>query len=119
MSDKPITQLSLLKSFITCLKSIDNNLQIMPIRNDIKIHPLTTTDHIQNLPESGPQPYFKAYKKTLKHFQGTSILQPVFPLPNWKPTKISKLGSTSMVITSPPQETKLPNVVSHLPNIEN
>jgi hypothetical protein len=69
-SKKPMTQLALFKTFVTCLKSIDSNLQILPIRNDLKVHPISTTDQIWNLLDSGLITYFKAYKRSQKSLSG-------------------------------------------------
>lgn len=41
---KTSTQIALFQSFCKCLKSIDTQLQILPIRNDLNIHPITTSD---------------------------------------------------------------------------
>jgi hypothetical protein len=65
-----MTQLALFKTFVTCLKSIDSNLQILPIRNDLKVHPISTTDQIRNLLDSGLITYFKAYKRSQKSLSG-------------------------------------------------
>ena len=65
-----LSQLTLFKTFCKCLKSIDNQTQILPLRNDIKINPLTTTDQINNLEEVGVPNYFRAYKRTKRTLSG-------------------------------------------------
>ena len=57
-------------SFCKCLKSIDPQLQILPMRNDRHIHPLSTTDQINNIDEIGVTNFFKAYKRTRKTLSG-------------------------------------------------
>ena len=64
------SQLNLFKSFCKCLKSIDSQLQILPMRNDRQIHPLSTTDQIQNVDEIGILNFFKPYKRTKKTLSG-------------------------------------------------
>jgi hypothetical protein len=41
-----------------------------PAKNDLKLHSLTTADHITKLPESGLPTHFKAYKRNLKTLSG-------------------------------------------------
>jgi hypothetical protein len=67
---KPTTQLTLFKSFCKCLKSIDPQIQLLPIRNDRNIHALSTTDQINNIEDNGILSYFKAYKKTKRTLSG-------------------------------------------------
>jgi hypothetical protein len=65
-----LSQLTLFKTFCKCLKSIDNQIQILPLRNDKKINPLTTTDQINHPEEIGIPNYFRAYKRTKKMLSG-------------------------------------------------
>jgi hypothetical protein len=67
---KSSAQLALFQSFCKCLKSIDPQLQILPIRNDHNIHPITTSDQITNIDEIGITNYFKAYKRTKRTLSG-------------------------------------------------
>jgi hypothetical protein len=64
------SQLSLFKSFCKSLKSIDPQVQILPMRNDRQIHPLSTTDQINNVDEIGILNFFKPYKRTKKTLSG-------------------------------------------------
>jgi hypothetical protein len=59
-------QLNLFKSFSKCIKSIDSQAQILPIRTDRQIHSLSTTDQINQITEVDIPNYFTAYKKTKK-----------------------------------------------------
>jgi hypothetical protein len=65
-----LSQLTLFKTFCKCLKSIDSQIQVLPLRNDIKINPLTTTDQINRLSKVGVPNYFRAYKRTKKTLSG-------------------------------------------------
>jgi hypothetical protein len=65
-----MTQLNLFKSFAKCLKATDHLIQILPIRSDLKVHSVATTDQINSLEEAGLQTYFKPYKKTQQHISG-------------------------------------------------
>lgn len=67
---KPPTQLVLFRSFTKTLQSIDSQVQILPMRNDINIHPLSTTDQLIHIDKIGIPNYFKAYKKTKKTLSG-------------------------------------------------
>lgn len=67
---KTSSQIALFQSFCKCLKSIDTQLQMLPIRNDHNIHPLSTTDQITNIDEIGITNYFKAYKRTKRTLSG-------------------------------------------------
>jgi hypothetical protein len=67
---KPPTQLALFRSFAKALQSIDSQVQILPMRNDINIHPLSTTDQLNHIDEIGIPNYFKAYKKTKRTLSG-------------------------------------------------
>jgi hypothetical protein len=64
------SQLNLFKSFCKNLKSIDPQVQILPMRNDRQIHPLSTTDQINNVDEIGIPNFFKPYKRTKKTLSG-------------------------------------------------
>jgi len=63
-------QLALFRSFVKCIKSADQTAKILPIRNDLKIYSLSTTDQINNLEHIGLSHYFKPYKKTQKTISG-------------------------------------------------
>jgi hypothetical protein len=65
-----LSQLTLFKSFCRCLKSVDSQTQILPLRNDIKINLLTTTNQINHLEDIGIPNYFRAYKRTKKTLSG-------------------------------------------------
>lgn len=65
-----LSQLSLFRSFAKCLKNTDNSIQILPIRNDIKVNSLSTTDQINHLEAVGLPTYFRPYKKNQKHISG-------------------------------------------------
>lgn len=67
---KTPNQIALFQSFCRCLKSIDNQLRILPIRNDHNIHPLSTSDQITHIDEIGITNYFKAYKRTQRTLSG-------------------------------------------------
>lgn len=64
------SQLNLFRSFCKCLKSVDVQAQILPLRNDININPITTTDQINSIEEVGLPNFFRAYKKTRKTLSG-------------------------------------------------
>jgi hypothetical protein len=64
------SQVKLFVSFCKCLKSIDSQLQILPLRNNRQIHPLSTTDQINSIDEIGITNFFKAYKHTKKTLSG-------------------------------------------------
>ncbi len=65
-----VSQLNLFKSFAKCLKTTDHTIQILPIRSDLKVHSVHTTDQINRLEEVGLPTYFKPYKKTQQHISG-------------------------------------------------
>jgi len=65
-----LNQIDLFKSLAKCLKSTDHSIQILPIRNDTKVHSVTTTDQINSIEQAGLQAYFKPYKKTQNHLSG-------------------------------------------------
>jgi hypothetical protein len=67
---KPQSQLNLFKSFCKCLKAVDSQLHILPIRNDHNMHPINTTDQITHIDEIGIPNYFKAYKRTIRTLSG-------------------------------------------------
>ncbi len=64
------SQVKLFISFAKCLKSIDPQLQILPMRNDRHIHPLSTIDQINAIDEIGISNFFKPYKRTKKTLSG-------------------------------------------------
>ncbi len=64
------SQLNLFKSFCNSLKSIDPQIQVLPMRNDRQIHPLSTTDQINSIDEIGLLNFFKPYKRTKKTLSG-------------------------------------------------
>jgi hypothetical protein len=64
------SQLNLFKSFCNSLKSIDHQIQVLPMRNDRQIHPLSTTDQINSIDEIGLLNFFKPYKRTKKTLSG-------------------------------------------------
>jgi hypothetical protein len=57
----PATQLTLFKSFVKCIKSIDNSAQLLPIRNDLNIHPISHSDQITHMESAGTTHYIKPY----------------------------------------------------------
>jgi hypothetical protein len=67
---KTSTQIALFQSFCKCLKTIDPQLLILPIRNDHNIHPLSTSDQIIHIDEIGITNFFKAYKRTTRTLSG-------------------------------------------------
>ncbi len=69
LSNTPLQE-KLFISFSKCLKSIDPQQQILPMRNDHHIHPLSTTDQINNIDEIGITNFFKAYKRIKKTLSG-------------------------------------------------
>jgi len=72
------SQISLFKSFSKCLKKLDPQAQILPLRNDRQVHPLTTTDQINNITEVGLLNFFKPYKRSQRsyHYREISTLVP-------------------------------------------
>jgi len=66
----PPNQLALFKSFVKSIKSADPHAKILPIRCDMKIYPLSTTDQVNSLEHIGLGNYFKPYKKTQKTLSG-------------------------------------------------
>jgi hypothetical protein len=66
----PNNQILLFKSFSKCIKKIDSQAQILPIRNDRKIHSLTTTDQINAITGDGLPNFFKPYKRNKKTLSG-------------------------------------------------
>jgi len=66
----PSNQLLLFQSFVKSIKSADNTTKILPIRSDVKIYPLSTTDQINTLEHIGLINYFKPYKRTQKTLSG-------------------------------------------------
>jgi hypothetical protein len=66
----PSNQLLLFKAFVKSIKSADQTAKILPIRSDVKIYALSTTDQIANLEHIGLSNYFKPYKRTQKTLSG-------------------------------------------------
>jgi len=66
----PSFQLALFKSFTKCIKLADHSAQILPVRNDVKIYPLSHSDQITNLEAVGLPNYFKAYRQNRKSLSG-------------------------------------------------
>jgi hypothetical protein len=64
-----LTQLQF-KSFSKCLKSIDAQIQFLPIRNNRRLNSLSTTDQLNSVDENSLQNFFKAYKRTKKTLSG-------------------------------------------------
>jgi len=59
-----------IKSFCKCIKSVNNSSQILSIQTDINIHPITTTNQVNNIEPVGIVNYFKPYKRTNKTLSG-------------------------------------------------
>jgi len=72
--------LNLFKSFAKCLKATDHSIQILPIRSDLKVHSVNTTDQINSLEEAGLQTYFKPYRKTQQYISGGYHIASKLPL---------------------------------------
>ena len=66
----PSQQLALFKSFAKCLKSIDHSSQILPVRSDKNIYPLSTSDQILHLEAIGLTNYFCPYRQNRKTLSG-------------------------------------------------
>jgi hypothetical protein len=66
----PSQQLALFKSFAKCLKSIDHSSQILPVRSDKNIYPLSTSDQILQLEAIGLTNYFRPYRQNRKTLSG-------------------------------------------------
>jgi len=66
----PTAQLNLFKTFAKCIKPIDHQAQILPVRSNLQIHPISTKDQINTIEHVGIPHYFKAYKKTKKTLSG-------------------------------------------------
>ena len=66
----PSNQLLLFKAFVKSIKSADQTAKILPIRSDVNIYALSTTDQIVNLEHIGLSNYFKPYKRTQKTLSG-------------------------------------------------
>jgi len=62
----PAGQLKLFHSLAKSIKVSDHSSKILPIRSDLKIYPLSTTDQIINLEHVGITHYFKPYKRSQK-----------------------------------------------------
>jgi hypothetical protein len=77
---KTSKQIALFQSFCKCLKSIDTQLQILPIHKDHNIHPLSTSDQITHIDEIDITNFFKAYKRTKCTLSGDFHITTCFPL---------------------------------------
>jgi hypothetical protein len=66
----PTAQLNLFKTFAKCIKPINHQAQILPVRSNLQIHPISTTYQINTIEHGGIPHYFKAYKKTKKTLSG-------------------------------------------------
>jgi hypothetical protein len=55
---------------VKSIKSVDNTTKILPIRSNVKIYLLSTTDQINTLEHIGLINYFKPYKRTQKMLSG-------------------------------------------------
>lgn len=75
----PPNQLALFKSFVKSIKSADQSACILPIRSDVKIYPLSTTDQINSLEHIGLTNYFKPYKRTQKTLSGDFCISTKLP----------------------------------------
>jgi hypothetical protein len=71
----PAGQLKLFHSFAKSIKTSDQSSKILPIRSDLKIYPLSTTDQIINLEQVGISHYFKPYKRSQKTIAGDFYVQ--------------------------------------------
>jgi len=94
----PSNQLALFKSFVKSIKSADQTAKILPIQNDVKIYPLSTTDQINNLEHIGLSNYFKPYKRTQKTISGVFISLLNCPLMISKNIQPLTLGLCTMAI---------------------
>jgi hypothetical protein len=63
-------QLTLFKTFAHSIKSADHQAQILPIRSDKNMLPVTTTDQINNVDNTSIRNFFKPYKRTTKTLSG-------------------------------------------------
>ncbi len=66
----PTIQQSLFKSFAKSIKKADQSAQVLPVRSDLRINPLSTTDQINLLEIAGMTTYFKPYKRTKTTLSG-------------------------------------------------
>jgi hypothetical protein len=57
-------------SFSKCLKKLDPQAQILPLRNDCQVHSLTTTDQINNITEVGLLNFLKPNKRSQRSLSG-------------------------------------------------
>jgi len=80
----PSNQLSLFQSFVKSIKSTDQTATILPIRSDVKIYPLSTTDQITTLELIGLYNYFKPYKRTQKTLSGDFHISTKLPFEDLK-----------------------------------
>ncbi len=74
----PTAQLKLFQSLSKCIKQIDHSSKILPIRNDVNMYPLSTTDQINALKHIGITNYFKPYKRFQKTIAGDFHVQSKF-----------------------------------------
>jgi hypothetical protein len=82
----PITknQLTLFKTFAHSIKSTDPQAQILPVRTDKHMLPLTTTDHINNVDNASLRNFFKPYKRTTKTLSGDFHIAMTLPFEEFK-----------------------------------
>lgn len=71
----PTSQLRLFQSLFRSIKAADQSAEILPIRNDVKIFPQSTSNQILNLEHIGLTHYFKPYKKSQKTLAGDYYVQ--------------------------------------------
>jgi hypothetical protein len=71
----PQAQLKLFESFFNSIKKVDQSAKILPIRTDIKIYPLSTSDQLRNLEQVGVLNYFKPNKRSQKTLSGYFYVQ--------------------------------------------
>jgi hypothetical protein len=64
------SQLFQFKLFVCSLKSADTMAQILPIRSNIHIPPISTSDQLNGIETVVLMNYFKPYKRTQKHMSG-------------------------------------------------
>lgn len=70
-----VTQLKLFQSFAKCIKLIDHSLKVLPIRSDVNMYPLVTSDQIYSLEHVGISNYFKPFKRVQKTIAGDFHIQ--------------------------------------------
>ena len=74
-----VSQINAFRSFAKSLKSTDNPIQILPIRTDLKVNSLSTTDQINHLEPVGLSTYFKPYRYGLSHLSGDYFITSILP----------------------------------------